>query len=224
MQVRKAKFRMIHLFCFRGFTIRSRQEENGTKLCWEGVLVAPSIKGFMCHLDSNLDSNLNSNLSCSAKDGRLQLKHGWGWRSWMIPLGWDTFVHLWYLTLGAGHYSGMANGQAGSGITLNTNPLVTLTHDCILAKLTYDRTLVTPTYYQLDAPEAKCLYANYFEELVKQCNFKCKLTSFKLSNLRQHMEGRMYVINVTPLASWSHKHIIDSMWPMTECLQWHAWK
>ena len=120
---------------------------------------------------------------------------------------------------GAGHYSGMANGQAGSGITLNTNPLVTLTHDCILAKLTYDRTLVTPTYYQLDAPEAKCLYAKYFEELVKQCNFKCKLTSFKLSNLRPHMEGRMYVINVTPLAGWSHKHIIDSMWPMTECLQ-----
>ena len=63
-----------------------------------------------------------------------------------------------------------------------------------------DRTLVTPTYYQLDAPEAKCLYAKYFEELVKQCNFKCKLTSFKLSNLRPHMEGRMYVINVTPLA------------------------
>ena len=101
---------------------------------------------------------------------------------------------------GAGHYSGMANGQAGSGITLNTNPLVMLTHDCILAKLTYDRTLVTPTYYQLDAPETKCLYAKYFEELVKQCNFKCELMSFKSSNLRPHMKRRMNVINVTPLA------------------------
>ena len=34
MKIVSRSNRKIHLFCFRGFTIyRSRQEENGTKLC-----------------------------------------------------------------------------------------------------------------------------------------------------------------------------------------------
>ena len=91
-----------------------------------------------CHATFNnalqcKSEKLNSNLSCSTKDSRSKLNYGQCWRSWIISLGW---VRHFCQAPGSGHYSDMANGKAGCSITLTSNRLVTLTHDCPLATLT----------------------------------------------------------------------------------------